>query len=119
MHDLVDGGTPRYQTPLSCGYINDLYQVFEKGLEPDGVETWLGDNRDGPGAAAIETIVDEGKLPVHGSFAFRDLMRFISFAGVRSPAFKAVVFNNWAKDSDQPNRQNAFVREMLLNAKEV
>jgi hypothetical protein len=118
VHDLIVGGEPRHQKPWGCGFENDLYEVFEEGLERDDVEKWIGANRDGPGSAAIDHVIEQGQIPSKGSLDFRDLMRFISFASVRSPGFKAVT-TTWHQGQDKKTRQNAFLSELLRNAKRI
>lgn len=113
-HDLVLDGR-RHRTADSCGYMKDLYRVLEEGLEPDGVESWLGDSRDGPGIAVVREIISRQVVPAPGSFDFRDLMQFLSIAGFRSPAFRSIV-TTWTQDASEAGRQNEFVRQMLLNA---
>ena len=119
VHDLRTKEEPRRQKPRSCAYINDLYQVIEKGLDPAIVEEFLADKRDGPGAAAITEVIANRAIPERGSLTYRDLMRFISFAGVRSPAFRSIVTTSWEPHADSVKQQNLFVSEMLKNAKRI
>ncbi len=118
VHDLTVDEEPRESSPAGCGYVNDLYKVVEAGLHVSEVEDWLMAEQDTPTSVVIAEMIRLRKLPTVGSLAFHQLMRYLSFAGVRTPAFREVV-ESWQNEGGGEMRANEFIRQMMDNAKYI